>query len=103
MKEPKSDAKMATFQVLKNEVPSGVTVDLLPDNAILIRGLRPEWPPWIKLEPNLERISISSDGKNWQEQNVENELWILSDLDPRHVLRHARLEESLSLGKTTLT
>lgn len=70
-------------EIIKEGKRTGVKVMLLPENGIIISGLKAEWPPWVKLEPKQNRISISLDGMKWEELSKAGDLWILRSLDPR--------------------
>jgi hypothetical protein len=77
-------------EIIKEGVNTGVMVKLLPENGIIISGLKAEWPPWVKLEPNEKRISISLDGKSWEDRSDAEDLWFLGTLDPRTHLQDIR-------------
>lgn len=71
------------FEVSKEGEPTGVSVELLPEDVIVVSGLKPEWPPWVRLEPHSSRILVSFDGTQWEDMSEHKELWILATLDPR--------------------
>jgi hypothetical protein len=96
-KRKRSEEK--TVEVLKDGLPTGVTVDLLPRNAVLVKGLQPEWPPNVRLEPELKQILVSFDGKVWVDRSDSVGLWILRSLDPRHLAKNASIRETFVEGK----
>jgi hypothetical protein len=100
--EDENGLEAKTVRVLKEGTSLGVMVQLLPDGAIIIGGLQPEWPPWVKLEPAQARICISSDGASWTESNTQ-ELWVLRVLDPRHVVKRTVLERQMVEGQVAKT
>jgi hypothetical protein len=85
--------------IIKEGKRTGVKISLLPENGIIISGLKAEWPPWVKLEPKENRISISLDGKNWEDRSSAADLWILGLLDPRP---HIQKETGERVGVNSL-
>lgn len=98
------------FQVSKEGMPTGVNVELLPEGVMVVSGLKPEWPPWVRLEPMPNRILVSFDGTDWKDVSEQKDLWILRTLDPRLSLRVMRVlqgverrENELVKGKISLS
>lgn len=78
-----------------------MNVELLQDDVVVIRGLKPEWPPCVRLEPYSDRISVSFDGAEWKDASEQKDLWILRTLDPRSswaVLQRTQPREQIQHG-----
>jgi len=90
------------FEVSKEGLPTGVVLELLAEDVMIVSGLKAEWPPWVRLEPMSNRILVSSDGTDWKEVSEQKELWVLRTLDPRLSLRVLRMSKDFERRESQL-